>query len=92
MSDTAPRFRRQRPVEQYGTADLKHMSPEEIAAADEAGHFDALGDGRDPDATVDHKKHCDKPNVQRDLRDTRTMRLGDTVAYYCTNCQASKEI
>lgn len=89
---TAPRFRRQRPVEQYGTADLKHMTPEEIATADQAGHFDALNDGRDPDATVNHKDGCTKPPAVRHLVDNRSIRLQDPVRYRCTECGATKEI
>ncbi|WP_119581059.1 hypothetical protein [Streptomyces europaeiscabiei] len=88
----APRFRRERPVQQYGTADVKHMTPEEIVAASDAGHLDALDDGRDPDATVDHKPHCAKPNVQRVLVDTHSVRLGDPVRFECTTCRATKEI
>ncbi|MFI8422857.1 hypothetical protein [Streptomyces sp. NPDC085479] len=87
---TAPRFRRERPVQQYGTADLKHMTPEEIAAATDAGHLDALTDGRDPDATVDHRNGCAKPDVQREA--TSSIRLGDAVAYHCLTCGARKEI
>jgi hypothetical protein len=79
-------------VQQYGTADIKHMTPEEIAAAVDAGHFDALDDGRDPDATVDHKKHCAKADVQRVLVDTVSVRIGDPVRYACTTCGATKEI
>lgn len=89
---TAPRFRRERPVQQYGTADIKHMTPEEIVAASEAGHLDALDDGRDPDATVDHMPRCKKPNVQRELVDTHSVRMGDPVRYRCLTCNASKEI
>ncbi|MDQ0684855.1 hypothetical protein QFZ56_003818 [Streptomyces achromogenes] len=89
---TAPRFRRTPPVQQYGTADIKHMTSEEIGAALEAGHLHDLSNGNDPDATVDHKRDCTKPNVQRDLRDTRTIRLGDPVTYHCLNCDATKEI
>jgi hypothetical protein len=89
---TAPRFRRQRPVEQYGSADLKHMTPEEIATADQAGHFDALHDGRDPDATVDHRPGCSKPPVVRDMVDSKSIRLTDPVRYRCPECHAQKEI
>lgn len=89
---TAPRFRRERPVQQYGSADIKHMTPEEIAAAADAGHLDALDDGRDPDATVDHKTNCTEPDVRRVLVDTHSVRLGDPVRYECTNCGAAKEI
>ncbi|WP_327711304.1 hypothetical protein OG912_24850 [Streptomyces sp. NBC_00464] len=88
----APRFRRTPPVTQYGSADLKHMTAEEIAVADAAGHLHNITDGNDPDATVDHRRGCTTPNVQRDLRDTRTIRLGDPVIYRCTTCEATKEI
>ncbi|MEU6339955.1 hypothetical protein ABZ883_03265 [Streptomyces sp. NPDC046977] len=89
---TAPRFRRTPPVTQYGTADIKHMTPEEIAAADEAGHLHDLINGNDPDATVDHMPRCQNPQAVRDLRDTRTARTGDPVAYYCPSCNATKEV
>ncbi|MFF5959518.1 hypothetical protein ACIPSH_06010 [Streptomyces iakyrus] len=88
---TAPRFRRTPQVEQYGTADLRHMTPEEIAAADQAGHFADLNDGRDPDATVDHKPNCPAPEVTTG-DDPGSIRAGDPVIYTCGNCHASKEI
>jgi hypothetical protein len=91
MSTTAPRFRRTPKVEQYGTADLRHMTPEEIAEADQAGHFYDLNDGRDPDATVDHKPNCPEPKVTTD-DEGRSIRAGDPVVYTCRNCHARKEI
>ena len=89
---TAPRFRREKPVEQYGTRDLRHMTPDEIAEADQAGHLGALMDGRDPDATVDHKPHCATNDVRRVLVDNVSVRLGDPIRYACTTCGATKEI
>lgn len=92
MSDTAPRFRRTPPVTQYGSADLRHMTPEEIATAEDAGHFHDLIGGRDPDASVDHMPGCTKPTVQRDSVFPGSTRVGDTVRYRCPKCSASKEI
>ncbi|MVO86645.1 hypothetical protein GPA10_18245 [Streptomyces sp. p1417] len=89
---TAPRFRRQKPVEQYGTLDVRQMTPEEIVAADEAGHLDALNDGGDPDATVEHKPSCKGPDVGPDDEGHRSIRAGDPVTYVCANCHARKEI
>jgi hypothetical protein len=89
---TAPRFRRTPTVEQYGSADLKHMTPEEIGAAAEAGHFHDLEEGRDPDATVDHKDGCTKPDVVRDLVDARSIRHTDPIRYRCPECGAKREI
>lgn len=88
----APRFRRTPPVTQYGSADLKNMTAEEISAAAEAGHFHDLEDGNDPDATVDHKPGCSKPQVERVLIDSRSIRMTDPVRYRCPECTATKEI
>lgn len=91
MRNAAPRFKRTT-VEQYGTADLRHMSPEEIVAAEDAGHLADLTDGRDPDATVDHKPNCPAPDVITDDGGFRSIRAGDPVTYVCRNCLATKEI
>jgi hypothetical protein len=88
---TAPRFRRQKPVEQYGTLDVRHMTPDEIAAADQAGHLAALLDGRDPDATVDHRADCNNPDVRQNSN-ARSIRTGDPVTYACHSCGATKQI
>ncbi|GAA2346740.1 hypothetical protein OKJ48_39400 [Streptomyces kunmingensis] len=89
---TAPRFRRTPAVQQYGTADIRHMTPEEIAAAHTAGNLVDLQEGRDPDATVDHKPYCKGPDVGLDDEGLRSVRAGDPVAYICANCHARKEI
>lgn len=92
MTNTAPRFKRTPPVQQYGSADIKHMSLEEIADAEEAGHLHDLVSVGDPDATVDHKPRCSKPPVVRDLGELRTIRQGDGFTYRCPECSAKKEI
>lgn len=91
MGSTAPRFRRA-PVKQYGTLDIRHMTPEEIATADQAGHFADLQEGRDPDGTVEHSPNCKGPDVITDDQGARSIRAGDPVAYMCRNCNAKKEI
>ncbi|QFQ98583.1 hypothetical protein F9278_23180 [Streptomyces phaeolivaceus] len=88
----APRFRRTPPVTQYGSADLKNMTAEEISAAAEAGHFHELEDGRDPDASVDHKAGCSKPPVERVMVDNRSVRQSDPVRFRCPECIVTKEI
>lgn len=92
MTNTAPRFRRTPPVQQFGSADLKCMTQEEIGVAAEAGHLHDLTVGNDPDATVKHKPGCSKPPVVRDLGELRTIRQGDGFTYRCPECSAKKEI
>lgn len=89
---TAPRFRRQKPLEQYGTLDIRHMTPEEIVAADDAGHLEDLLDGRDPDGTVDHKPYCNEPQVEEGTGHSSSIRVGDPVTFTCRTCHATKQI
>ncbi|MGA4841688.1 hypothetical protein [Streptomyces sp. G45] len=68
------------------------MPPEDIVAADEAGHLDALSDGRDPDATVDHRPGCSNPQITESTPHGNSIRTGDPITFTCTTCNATKPL